>query len=181
MKRSLFLILFLILCMACEGEPHKKYRFFYEMVDSIPYDSFDDNPLLKDGKTLQAPLAGTIARGDVPYPYEKTPQDAQRAGEELKNPLPRSPQNLAKGKELYETFCLVCHGTKGMGNGPLIPKFPAPQPFSSDYMKQLPPGRVFHAITQGSFIMGSYASQIDPQDRWKIVHYIQTLQTGEVW
>ena len=127
---------------SCERKVEKgKYQFFYELHDSIPYDSFDDNPVTPDGKTLREPVKGTIARGDKPYHYAKTIEDAERAGRELKNPLPKTPENLAKGKQLYQTFCLVCHGPAGNGDGPVIPKFPPPQPFSSDYMRGHSEGR----------------------------------------
>jgi len=168
-----------VIFLGCERKVEKgKYSFFYEMYDSIPYDAFDENPVTSDGKTLREPVPGTIARGQMPYHYEKTPQDAERAGRELENPLPASQPNLVRGKKLYQTFCMVCHGVEGKGDGPVIPKFPAPQAFSSDYMRGLPAGRIFHVMTMGSFIMGSYASQISPEDRWKIVHYVQGLQQG---
>ena len=180
MKKLLFLS-FLILILGCERKVEKgKYQFFYELHDSIPYDAFDENPVTQDGKTLREPVPGTIARGYMPYPYQKTPQDAERAGRELKSPLPKTPENVARGKKLYETFCIVCHGPTGQGNGSVIPKFPAPQPFTNDYMRSHSEGRIYHVITKGSFIMGSYASQISPEDRWRVVQYIQKLQKGEV-
>jgi len=43
------------------GQPN--YVFTPEMVFSVPYDSFAANPNFNDGKTLQLPVAGTVARG----------------------------------------------------------------------------------------------------------------------
>ena len=180
MRVNFFLMGILIILTGCEQPVEKgKYRFFYELYDSIPYDSFDENPVTSDGKTLREPVSGTIARGMKPYRYQKTPQDAERAGRELKNPLVKTPEHVAQGRELYNIYCMVCHGVSGQGNGPVIPKFPAPQPYTSDYMKQLPPGRIFHVMTRGSYIMGSYASQISPEERWRIVQYVETLQQGK--
>ena len=173
----LVLSLFLL---GCEQKVEKgKYRFFYELYDSIPYDSFDENPVTSDGKTLREPVVGTVARGMKPYPYQKTPENAERAGRELKSPLPKTAENLSQGKELYNTFCIVCHGPTGKGDGPVIPRFPAPQAFDSDYMKHLSEGRIYHVITVGSYIMGSYASQVSPEDRWRIIQYVRTLQNGK--
>ncbi len=179
MKLCLLMALSLLL-LSCERKVERgKYQFFFEMHDSIPYDAFDDNPFTADGKTLREPPKGTIPRGYKPYHYDKTPQDAERAGRELKNPFPRTHENLARGEELYKTFCMVCHGPTGGGDGPVSGKFPPPQSFQSDYMKTHPEGRIYHTITQGSYLMGSYASQILPEDRWKIVLYVQTLQQQE--
>ena len=175
----LFSALILTLNVGCE-RPYTqgKYAFFWEMYDTIPYDAFDENPVTPDGKTLMKPVKGTIPRGYMPYHYKKTPQDAARAGRELKSPIKKTRANLKRGKRVYETFCLVCHGPTGAGDGPIIPKFPAPQPFSSPYMKSHPAGRIYHVVTVGSFLMGSYASQISSEDRWKLVQYVQQLQRG---
>ena len=42
-----------------------------------------------------------------------------------------SPEALAQGRALYETFCLVCHGEQGRGDGPLVPKIPNPPAYTS--------------------------------------------------
>jgi len=112
----LFSALILMLNVGCE-RPYTqgKYAFFWEMYDTIPYDSFDDNPVTPDGKTLMKPVPGTIPRGYMPYHYKKTPQDAERAGRELKSPIKKTRANLKRGKAVYGTFCLVCHGSTGQG------------------------------------------------------------------
>src|SRR3989338_6526186 len=181
MRSLLFFICLVLGATGCQKRPEKgQYTFFYELYDSIPFDSFDENSVADDKKTLREPVRGTIARGDLDfqYGYQKTAQDAERAGIELKNPYPKTAEHLAAGKRLYETMCVVCHGKTGQGDGLVAQKFPKPQPFSSDYMKRLPPGRIYHAITVGSYIMGSYASQLSPQERWQVVHYVETLQRG---
>lgn len=177
----LFVLVSLLLgTLSCERRVEKgKYQFFFEMYDSIPYDAFDDNLFMADGKTLREPPKGTIPRGYKPYHYEKIPADAESAGRELKNPFLRTAEHLARGEELYKTFCMVCHGPTGGGDGPVAGKFPPPQAFQTDYMKNLSEGRIYHTITHGSYLMGSYASQILPEDRWKLVHYVRTLQREE--
>ncbi len=176
MKKFL-LISLLIVSAACERNPKKPgYEFIPEMVHSIPYDSFAANPNTPDGKTLQAPPDGTLPRGFRPYHYGNTPEEAVRAGRELKNPLPATVENRACGQKVFETFCLVCHGSAGKGDGPLIPKFPNPPSFTSKTVRNYPEGRIFHVVTKGSGMMASYASQISPEDRWKLVQYVQTLQ-----
>ncbi len=36
-----------------------------------------------------------------------------------------------------------------------------------------PDGEIYHVITVGGAAMGSHASQIKPDDRWKIILYIR--------
>ena len=53
---------------------------------SPAYHSYEANRNFANDRTLQAPVPGTIARGEMPIYYQATPEDALRAGEELRNP-----------------------------------------------------------------------------------------------
>ncbi len=150
-----------------------------DMAHSVPYDAFAPNPVTRDGKTLLAPVSGTIPRGFVPFHYAAGPEEAERAGRELANPIPPTPQALARGEELFQTFCAVCHGVAGKGDGPLVPKIPNPPAYSSDRVRAFAAGRIYHVITRGAGLMPSYASQVTPEERWLIVHHVQRLQAGE--
>jgi mono/diheme cytochrome c family protein len=154
------------------------FQYMPDMAASLPYDSFAANPVTRDGKTLQPPVKGTIPRGFMPFPYEANAADAERAGRELTNPVPRTPGALARGEALYQTFCAVCHGPQGAGDGPLVPRIPNPPSYSSERVRAMPAGQLFHVITRGSNRMPSYAAQITPEQRWLVVHYVQTLQRG---
>lgn len=125
---------------------------------------------------MRLPVPGTVARGHLPYPYTKEPE---RAGEMLKNPLPRRKAIYQEGHVLFETYCMVCHGPMGEGDGTIVPKFPRPPSLHSDKVRDWPDGRIFHVITQGQSLMPSYASQVPEEDRWKIVHYLRALQRAK--
>jgi mono/diheme cytochrome c family protein len=154
------------------------FEYMPDMVSSHPYDAFAPNPLTRDGKTLQPPVKGTIPRGFQPFPYEATAADAERAGREMHNPVPRTPEALARGQALYESFCAVCHGPRGAGDGPLVPRIPNPPSYSSERVRAMPAGQIFHVISRGSGRMPSYAAQVPSAERWLLVHYVQTLQQG---
>ncbi len=172
------LILFLcFFSFACSKNPKLPgYEFMPDMVQAVPYEAFSQNPNTPDHKTLQLPAEGSIPRGFKPYHYGNTPEEAERAGRELVNPVEASEKNLARGKKVYETYCMVCHGDQGKGDGPLIPKFPNPPSFKTQPVKDYSSGRLYHAVTKGFGLMASYASQIPAEDRWKLVQYVQTLQ-----
>ena len=171
-----------LLVLAGTGCDHTRQRgleYMPDMAHSVPYDSFAPNPVTRDGKTLLAPVAGTLARGVVPRHYRATPDDARRAGRELRSPFPSDAAHLAQGKVLYETFCFVCHGATGKGDGPLVPRIPNPPAYSSERVRGMAPGHLFHVISLGSGRMPAYASQISDAQRWLIVGYVQTLRGKE--
>jgi len=44
-------------------------------------------------------------------------------------------------------------------------------------VRDFPDGRIFHIITMGQGLMGSYANQIpNPRDRWAVINYVRSLQ-----
>lgn len=96
-----------------------------------------------------------------------------------KNPIPFSEEVLKEGKELYGLFCLHCHGETGDGQGPVVVnsngKFPPPPAYNGS-LKDLPAGTIFYSITYGKGMMGSHASQLNKEQRWKVVHYVEKLQ-----
>jgi mono/diheme cytochrome c family protein len=137
---------------------------------------------IQDGKetgdTLQAnrlPVSGSIARGQMPYAYSNTAEGYEAAGVNLKNPLANNDANLKEGEVLYGKFCVHCHGAAGEGDGKVGLKLPGPPPAYSA-LKALPDGKMYHTITYGKGLMGSHASQITPEERWKTVLYIRKLQ-----
>jgi mono/diheme cytochrome c family protein len=134
-----------------------------------------------DGDTVnnaKLPVNGTVARGYLPYAYENTPEGYEAAGLYLKNPLSKA--NRAdfekEGEVLYGKFCIHCHGAAGAGDGKVADKLPGPPPSYSGALKNLPEGKIFHSITYGKNSMGSHASQLTAEERWKVVYYVQKLQ-----
>jgi mono/diheme cytochrome c family protein len=179
-KYILSLSIFVAIFASCSHTSKKPGReYFNDMVVSTPYDAYSVNPVFKDGKTNQLPVAGTIARGHMPYEYgAKSAEEQIRAGKELKNPVPVDSTSLAKGKELFTVYCMICHGEGGKGDGTLYTsgKFTAlPVDLTSERVQNFPDGEIFHVITRGSVagLMGSHATQINPTNRWMIVNYIK--------
>lgn len=147
-----------------------------QMQYSPAYLSQTPNPVLPNGMTEQMPVVGTIPRGFLPFKYGPGPDEAIRAGNELKNPFEAAEENLARGQQVFNNYCAVCHGPKGAGDGPLIPKYPNPPAYNTGKSKALADGNMFHVITLGRNNMPSHASQVSADDRWKVVLYIRKLQ-----
>jgi len=136
------------------------------------------HPVFANGQNLQVPPLGTIPRGYHPDHYAATPEGAKLAGVQLTNPVPPTAENLARGAARFAIFCSPCHGSKGMGDGETakkgIPGLPIGIPGVP--AAKFPDGHIFHVITHGRNLMGGYASQIDAEDRWKIIHHLRVLQ-----
>ena len=134
-----------------------------------------------DGDTLQnakKPVNGTISRGYMPYAYENNTQGYEAAGLNLKNPLTLKTreQYEAEGEVIYSKYCIQCHGETGAGDGKVGAKLPGPPPAYNGTLKNLPEGKMFHTLTYGKGWMGSHASQLNQEERWKVVYYVQKLQ-----
>lgn len=129
-------------------------------------------------QTAKLPVAGTVARGFVPYAYPNTPEGYEAAGLNLRNPLDAAMRETweKQGEELYGKFCVHCHGATGAGDGKVAAKLPGPPPAYDGALKNLPEGKIFHSITYGKNSMGSHASQLTAEERWKLVYYVQKLQ-----
>jgi mono/diheme cytochrome c family protein len=123
------------------------------------------------------PPAGTIKRGEL-FPFN-VPNDSNgliNLSAQVKNPLePLTGKDLEEAGRLFNINCAVCHGAKGEANGPLVAKVGgvksiiALSPTYSD-------GRIFFVMEYGQNNMGSYASQLSREQRWRIVQYIRTLE-----
>lgn len=130
----------------------------------------------------------TPLNGSVPYYYEDTEEERTRAiAEILDNPFPITEEGLARGKELYDIFCAICHGEKGDGVGYLVAeenpnvRYPAaPANFLLEEHVNSSNGRYYHAIMHGKNVMGGYADKISFEERWQVIHYIRSLQAKEL-
>jgi len=165
--------------LALRPDPARlNYEFLPQMAHAPRYNAFAPNPNFPDGKTLQAPPQGTIARGYTPLHYASTPQDALRAGEELKSPIDlASPQARQRGSVIFANYCAVCHGAGGAGNGTVTQRgFPPPPSLLAEHALKMKDGQMFHALALGQNNMPSYASQLSWEDRWSVIGYVRSLQ-----
>jgi mono/diheme cytochrome c family protein len=154
------------------------------MYHPIAYNPDQKNEQFKNGQTAQTPVAGTVPVGFTKFAYENNIDGYTKASAELVNPFANDTTLLAEGQKLYTNFCSHCHGAQGKGDGSIVAagKFPPPPSYSTGTssrggaMKDLTDGKIYHTITYGVNLMGPHASQITPEERWKIVLYVHQLQ-----
>jgi mono/diheme cytochrome c family protein len=178
--RILFMLILVSVQYSCDRERNNPgWDYFPDMFYSTAYETFSKNPNFKDGMTMRVPVPGTVPRDFTPFNYTIDPESRIRAGAELVNPFIASSENLENGKKIYSIFCMGCHGASGGGNGTLYTSglYPLqPRVLTDEKAKKLRDGEIFHTITLGFGSMGAHGAQIRPEDRWKLVLYIRSLQ-----
>jgi len=154
-----------------------EYMADTDMYNAVGYETYASAPVFKNGMEAQAPVAGTIYRGEVPYEIPNTEAGYQLAKKTLKSPLKVDAVNLANGKAMFTIYCAVCHGKKGNGQGILVKR----EKFLGvpDYKdRDITEGSIYHVIMYGRNMMGSHASQLTYKERWQIVQYVQHLRAN---
>ena len=99
----------------------------------------------------------------------------------LTNPFLPDSTNLSRGKVVYQNICLNCHGSGADGKGHLFTSgkylFP-PANLLAQKTSDRTDGEIFHIITVGFGIMEPHGLIVRPDDRWKVVLYLRSLQNG---
>jgi mono/diheme cytochrome c family protein len=179
----------LISCGASGNDPGHAYM--PDMYYSRAYETYGYNDVEGEFDSLKKrgihynamPVKGTVARGEM-LPHHLTEDSAGlMAAEQLKSPLDSAAGNnkvaLKEAERLYLVNCGICHGSSLKGDGPLTYSgaySPVPADFTAAKNKQLSDGHYFHVITYGIRTMGSYASQLTPDQRWWVIKYIRSKQ-----
>ena len=178
-----------VLLISCGDNSKPARDYMPDMKDSRAYETYADHSNLSSkGITYNnRPVAGTVSRGEeLPYhlPNDSTGY-VQSAS--VVNPLPRLNQTeMEESERLYLINCAICHGTALDGNGPLYkggngPFAAKPANLVGDpKIAALSEGTLYHVMTYGKNLMGSYASQMNRKQRWMVAQYVKSKQgSGE--
>jgi len=165
-----------ILVSSCHNNSAPNYQYFPNMYESVAYEPYSEAKIFKGGKEGQLPVAGTINRGFEPYEYENSTAGYELAKANLKSPLTEEEKNSGKGKELFEIYCISCHGATGNGKGKLVEreKFLGVPSYKD---REITEGSIFHVETYGLNAMGSHANQLSSHERWLVADYVLKLRS----
>jgi len=96
---------------------------------------------------------------------------------EKKNPIDSSEESVSKGQMIYKKNCQMCHGEKGMGEGPAGQRMkPKPADFTNkSSMDKLNDGDLFQMITKGENPMPAFEHKLNETERWHVVNFIRTF------
>lgn len=133
---------------------------------------------MSDPPSIDAHERAPLLAAEHSVPLEGLPDyDLTNADQRVSNPRPSSPASLEMGRAYYETFCAVCHGVAGRGDGPLTKRFPAIPAIATAQVAGYTDPYVFALISKGRGLMPEY-SRIPISARWDIVNYTRTLSPG---
>jgi mono/diheme cytochrome c family protein len=158
MMRAAALVILCVLAAGCTRS---------NMDDQPKYHEYEPAPLFTDGRVLQAPVAGTIAR------------DARAQTAEAQKP-PLTAALLARGHAQFDVFCAPCHDRVGTGDGIVVQRgFPRPASFHDERLRTVDDQHFIDAIVKGYGTMYAFADRVQPRDRWALVAYIRALQLSQ--
>lgn len=129
-----------------------------------------------DGVVPRPPVAHTVSREEGRW--DPAALTGLRNGQPVAvSPLAPSLEQARRGREQFEVYCSVCHGSYGYGRGPVVERgFPPPPSLHEERLREVADGHLFRVITDGLGLMYPYRSRISVEDRWAIVTYIRSLQ-----
>ncbi len=152
-------------------------KWLSSLEDSEVGEFYNSNPNNPHGMTMREPVANTVRRTDTKeLPYRVHKDSIDYAAANVKSPLEKSDEIANEGMELYNRYCVACHGGAGQGDGAVGQVFLGVPSYSQGRVKDLSEGHIFHTITYGKGRMMPHGSQVSIQNRWKIVQYVQKLQ-----
>jgi mono/diheme cytochrome c family protein len=113
----------------------------------------------------------------IPVHGGEPPMSLEQATIKMHNPLQATPENLAKGKDQFNTYCAPCHGESAQGNGPVAHILAKPpKSLLVGAIKDRPDGYIYGAIRDGVLSSPSYAEEMPAEQRWQVVMYLRSMQ-----
>ncbi|WP_233164167.1 c-type cytochrome [Snuella sedimenti] len=165
-----------LVSVSCKKDTAPNYQFMPNMYESAGYETYGE-AAFPNGVEAQLPAEGSIARGFIPFDIPGTTEGYLLAKETLKSPLDSTQVDLVRGKELYDIYCGICHGNKGKGQGNLVKREKILGiPSYDDAGRAITEGSIYHTIYYGKNAMGSYANQLQEEERWQVVAYVLKLK-----
>ncbi|SEP75078.1 quinol:cytochrome c oxidoreductase monoheme cytochrome subunit [Hyunsoonleella jejuensis] len=163
--------------VSCKKDTAPNYQYMPNMYESVGYETYGENELYENGMAARTPAEGSIPRGFVPFDIENSTEGYEFAKATVRTPLDSTQIDLERGKELYDIYCGICHGNKGDGQGKLVKREKILGiPSYDDAGRAINEGSIYHTIYYGKNAMGSYANQLNEEERWQVVSYVLKLK-----
>ena len=187
-----FLVIGILVMLGFRGTASQRtpLEIFPDMDRQFKFLEQGENTIFADGRNDRPVPAGTvpfIPEEQETYPH-LAPKDRYYADNYFATgmidgrpgqgfPVEIDNAAVARGQELFNIFCKVCHGESGDGNG-ITKSFGmlATASLIDPRVQALPEGHIFDVITNGFNTMGPYGHKIRPEDRWKIIAYVRALE-----
>ena len=175
------LVFLLVGITSCFDKSQPNYQYMPNMHEPVGYETYQgtENGLFPESTAAMVPVDGTVSRNWLPYEFDNSIEGKELARAQA-SPLDSLNQeaNLAKGKELYDVYCAICHGNKGAGQGTLVKREKIlGVPSYADAARNITVGSTYHTMYYGLNSMGSYASQFSTEEEmWQVAEYVMKLK-----
>ncbi|MFA6944874.1 MAG: cytochrome c [Pedobacter sp.] len=92
----------------------------------------------------------------------------------LYNPYAVEPLTLPQAQEVYNLYCVSCHGNQGQG---LVQEHTSQEvpDFKNEAIMKQSDGALFWKIREGRGIMPGFKSKLSDEQYWQLVEYIRDL------
>jgi mono/diheme cytochrome c family protein len=131
------------------------------------------------GIALAAGAARAAERDPIP---PRVPSDQREAARTLVNPVPPTPESIARGKAIFWGVgsCNVCHGEDGDGNGIGASGLdPSPRDFTNPkWQKARTDGDLMWVLRHGSpgtAMITVVPGLISEADGWDVINFLRTF------
>ena len=150
-----------------------------DMQDEPRYKPLAPSDFFADHRSARPQVEGTVARGHLRI--DEARYTGKIGGEDIDQfPIPIARADIERGRSRFNIYCTPCHGYIGDGNGMVVLRgYRQAASVYSEKLMKAPIGHFFDVVTNGFGAMPSYASRLDPDDRWRVIAYIRALQFSE--
>jgi len=174
---KILVIAVIFVAVSCKKDTAPNYQYMPNMYESVGYETYAESNAFANGVEAQIPAQGSIPRGFVPFDIENSTEGYELAKATLMNPIDSTKVDFERGKELYDIYCGICHGNKGNGQGKLVQREKILGiPSYDDAGRAINAGSIYHTMYYGKNAMGSYANQLNEEERWQVVSYVLKLK-----
>ena len=145
---------------------------------ALPFNDDMVDVQIRPGKMMRAKSANSIPVGFLSERLEN-----MAAAENLTNPLKENREALAEGARLFQINCTPCHGDIAASSwepgvaGKLFALIQPPNIGAGDF-KNRTDGYLYGVIYLGFGLMPRVGYKLSPDERWSIVSYLRSVQTG---
>ena len=166
-RRTGFLLGALALALAAAG-----CTTLDKAVGAVPwFTTMRDQPSIRPFEMPRTPPVGS-----VPTTGREDSLDLLLDLKTIVNPLPVTWESQRRGKQVFDQYCIVCHGPAARRDGTVVAKFVPPPDLTLEPSRQRSDGYLYAVLRQGRGIMPRYGDKVRGPDRWAVVNYLRQLQ-----
>ena len=167
---------------------------FPDMDRQARYKPQAENDFFDDGRNDRPIPSGAVARGNYFNQNEVFSDDFvdSRLGDIAFNkgkksdgscvrriPTEVTVEQVERGRQKYEIFCVSCHGSAGDGNGVTKPYGVLAASYHDDRLRNEADGYIYDVVMNGKGLMYGLRDRLSPEEAWSVVLYVRALQYSQ--